>query len=238
MEYREISGILTGVGVGPGDPQLMTLRAAETVQNAHCVAWMATSPGQSRARDVALAWIPESARKLEFVLPMVLDPEPAERVYDAAASQIGHELRAGRNVACLCEGDPMFYGSFMYLHARLNSAYPIRVVPGVPSIAAASATLRMPLAAREDRFAAVPASLDEVAICAAIRSFETIAFLKVGRHLPRLRRILQSCGVASKATFIENASLANERVSALTDAPDSASYFSMVVLRLGRAGSL
>ena len=238
MEYREISGILTGVGVGPGDPQLMTLRAAETVWNADCVAWMATRPGRSRARDTASPWIRGNARTMEFLLPMNPDPEPAEGAYDAAAARIGEELRVGGNVACLCEGDPMFYGSFMYLHARLHTEYPIRVVPGIPSTAAASAALCVPLAAREDRFAAIPASQDEVAIRAALRSFETIAFLKVGRHLPRLRRILQSCGMTGRAAFVENASLASEKVTALTDAPDHASYFAMVVVRQGRAGSL
>ena len=238
MECRKIAGTLTGMGVGPGDPQLMTLRAAEVVRNADCVAWMATRPGRSRARETAAAWIAEHARTLEFTLPMDADPRPAERIYDQAATRIADELRLNRDVACLCEGDPMFYGSFMYLHARLHTKYPVRIVPGVSSVAAASASIGVALAARDDRFGVVPASLDDASLRAAASAFETVAFLKVGRHLSRLRHILEDCGVTGQAAFVEDASLASETACPLSRAPARASYFSMVVLRRGKASSL
>ena len=238
VECRKISGVLIGVGVGPGDPKLMTIRAAETLESAVCVAWMATMPGKSRARDTAAGFIRESARTLEFVLPMVSEPKAAEYVYDSAAARIEEQLQADHDVICLCEGDPMFYGSFMYLHTRLYKNYRSRIVPGIPSTAAAAAALGAPLAARDDRFATVPASLGNSAIAAAAEEFETVAFLKVGRHLSRLRSVLDSCGLTGQAAFFENVSLAEETICPLSDAPERASYFSIVILRRGKAALL
>ena len=238
VEYREITGILTGVGVGPGDPDLMTIRAAECVRSANCVAWMATGPGRSRARDTAANWIRKGVPTLEFVLPTIADPESAERLYDAAAARIEEQLQADLDVACLCEGDPMFYGSFMYLHTRIYKKYRSRIIPGIPSTAAAAAALGAPLAARSDRFATVPASLDDDTLLAAAEASETVAFLKVGRHLSRLRTLLESRGLAGQAAFVENASLPEEALCPLLEAPEHASYFSMVILRRGRAATL
>ena len=236
MELQQISARLTGVGVGPGDPQLMTLRAVATLQAADCIAWMAARPGQSRARQTASACIPARATTLE--LPLPLAPAEVEASYDAAAERIAAELDAGRNVACLCEGDPLLYGSFMYLHARLGHRYPVRIVPGIASPTAASAALGVPLAAGTDRLAILPASLTDADLTAAMRGQDSVVFLKVGRHLPRLRALLDAAGQLPAALLVENASLPGERAWPLAEAPDSVGYFSLVLLRRGRAARL
>ncbi len=216
----------------------MSLLAVETVSEADCVSWMATRPNRSRARDTAAQWIPDSARTLEFVLPMSPDPARANRVYRSAASDISRRLDDGDKVACLCEGDPLFYGSFMYLHAILDNRYPVRIVPGIPSLSAAAAALSQPLAARDDRLAVIPASLGDDEIEHALDRFETVVFLKVGRHLSRLQRILGATGRDAGAALVENASLPGAVACSLREAPPTVSYFSMIVVRQGKAASL
>jgi len=231
MERHQIPGVLTGVGVGPGDPELMTLLAVRRLRQADCVAWMATAPGRSRARRTAAAHLPPTAELLEFVLPMNRDRRPALRVYDRAARQIGARLHRGADVACLCEGDPLLYGSFQNLLIRLQERHPVRVVPGVTAATAAAAAAALPLAAGDMRVGIVPAALGADALRRSVRESETVVFLKAGAHLGKLRGLLTELGCLQRAAFIADASLPGQFQCPLSQAPDSAGYFSLVILR-------
>ena len=152
-------GTLYGLGVGPGDPELLTLKALRILRAAPVLAYPAPIEGDSMARAIAASHMPGGQTEIAIRMPLDAARFPAEEVYAAAAQEIAGHLDSGRDVAALCEGDPFFYGSFMYLFARLAEAHHIEVVPGVSSPMACAAALGMPLAARNDVLSVLPAPL-------------------------------------------------------------------------------
>ena len=164
-------------------------------------------------------------------MPMVAARFPAQEVYDRAAEEIGGELEGGRDVAVLCEGDPFFYGSFMYLFGRMAERYPVEVVPGVSSLTACAAVLDAPLAARNDVLTVLPAPLDSSILKARLEACEAAAIIKVGRHFARVRTLLEELGLAADARYVERATMADQRVLPLDAVEaDSVPYFSMILV--------
>ena len=163
-----ITGRLLGIGVGPGDPELLTLKALRCLQAAPVVAYVAARGQPSIARQIAAPHLQPGQREINIALPMHPSPELADAAYDEGASRIGAELERGRDVAVLCEGDPMLYGSFSQLLARLAPSYPTEIVPGITSVTAAAAAAGRPLATRNDTLAIVPATLPMEALRARL----------------------------------------------------------------------
>lgn len=228
-----MTGTLYGIGVGPGDPELMTLKAARLIRASGVVAYPAPDTGESFARAIAADVIPADALEIPMIVPMRIERFPAQDVYAGAAETIAGHLKAGRDVSVLCEGDPFFYGSFMYLFARLADRFPVEIVPGVSSLGACAAALRKPLTARNDVLTVIPGPLQDAAIAAHIDAAEAIAIMKVGRHLGRLRALIASLGLLDKAGYVERASLPEGAAMPLADAPDEAPYFSMILIYKG-----
>ena len=158
---------------------------------------------------------------------------PAQAAYDQAAEEIAEVLEQGTDVVALCEGDPFFYGSFMYLYARLADRFEVEVVPGVSSLTACAASAGMPLAARNERMTILPGPLPEDELEARIDGAESVAILKVGRHLGKIRDVLNRLGLSGKAMYVERATLPGERVLPVAEAPDPAPYFSMILVTKG-----
>jgi precorrin-2/cobalt-factor-2 C20-methyltransferase len=228
-----MTGTLYGVGLGPGAPDLITLRAARLIEAARVVAYPSLAGGASFARAIAADLIPATAREIVMDVPMTTAREPAQAAYDTGAVQIATALDAGDDVVCLCEGDPFFYGSFMYLFARLSDRYKVEVVPGVTSVTACAARAGRPLVARNERLTVLPGPLPEAELRARIESAESLAIMKVGRHLPKIRAVLDDLGLTQRATYIERATLTEEVILPLAQAPDNAPYFSMILLTKG-----
>lgn len=228
-----MTGKLYGVGLGPGDPDLMTLRAHRLVCNARVIAYPALAGAASFARSIAAGAISPNAREIIMDVPMSVERGPAQAAYDTGAAQIAEALEAGDDVICLCEGDPFFYGSFMYLFARLSDRFDVEVVPGVTSITTCAARAGMPLAARNERLTVLPGPLPEDELRARIEGAESVAIMKVGRHLHKIRSVIDGLGLMERAVYIERASLPEEVVCPLADAPEKAPYFSMILLTKG-----
>ena len=225
-------GTLFGVGVGPGDPQLLTLKACEVIRTADVLAYPVNGDGHSFARDTASGVIPAGAAELPIHVPMRVERAPAQNAYDAAASDIADHLGAGRDVAWLCVGDPLFYGSFMYLAARLGEAQTIEVVPGVTSLSACAARTVTPLGGRNDILSVIPATLGEDDLKRALESADTAAIIKLGRHFSKVRDVLRALGLSNRATVLAHVSGQEERVSALENVTaDDAPYFSTILVR-------
>ena len=224
------TGPLYGIGVGPGDPELITLKALRILQSCPVVAYPAPRNGDSMARAIAAPHLPGGQE--EIVIRMALDAGhgPLEAAYDEAAMAVAGHLDAGRDVAALCEGDPFFYGSFMYLFARLADRHRVEVVPGVSSLVAGPAALGMPLAARDDTLVVAPATLPEEALRARLEGADAAVIIKVGRHLDKVRRVLDGLGLIGQAHYIEHATMADQRMAPLAEAGPRAPYFSMVVV--------
>lgn len=226
-------GTLYGVGVGPGDPDLVTRGAERLIRGARVLAYPTLAGGQSFARSIVADLIRDDCDEIAMDVPMTRAREPAQAAYDAGAARIARRLEQGADVVCLCEGDPFFYGSFMYLHARLGARFEVEVMPGVTSISAVAARLGRPLAARDERMAVLPGTLDEALLEAGIAGAETVAIVKVGRHLPKLRRVLARLGLSGRAMYVERATLEAERRAPLDEAPETAPYFSMILISKG-----
>jgi len=226
-------GKLYGVGLGPGAADLMTLRAARLIEGAKVVAYPSLAGGASFARAIAAELIPQDAREIIMDVPMTVDRAPAQAAYDIGAAQIASALEEGEDVICLCEGDPFFYGSFMYLYARLSERYEVEVVPGVTSITACAARAGRPLVARNERLTVLAGPLDEAELRARIEGAESVVIMKVGRHMAKIHRVIDELGLSAKATYVERATLPQEVVLPLVDAPSTAPYFSMILITKG-----
>ena len=225
-----MTGTLYGIGLGPGDPELMTLKAHRLISAAEVVSYPAPDSGESFARSIAAGAIPTDAVEVPIVIPMRTARFPAQEVYDAAAGALGAHLQAGLDVVVLCEGDPFFYGSFMYLFARLADRFEVEVVPGVTSLTACAAATRNPLCARNETLTVLPGPQSDGKLRAAMAGEGAVAILKVGRHLARLKALIASEGLMERARYVSHASLGKQHVCALADAPAKAPYFSMILI--------
>ena len=227
-----MSGILYGVGVGPGDPELMTVKAWRLISTAHVIAYLCANGKDSTARDIANPFIAEATSEIAIDMPMRLEREPGEVAYAKGAAEIAAVLDAGKDVIMLCEGDPFFYGSFIYIFERLGKKYKTIVVPGVTSITAAAAAIGQPLAARNDLLKVLPATLPEDKLHFELATSQAVAIIKVGRHFGKVKLILAELGLLSKATAIENATRENQKITAVVDIEgDTLPYFTTIIVR-------
>ena len=230
-----MSGILYGVGVGPGDPEQMTFRAWRIIAAAPVVAFISADGRPSRARTTASAAIPAGSRLLPIDMPMRADPSEGQATYDAAATEVARELAAGRDVAFLCEGDPLLYGSFIYLMARLQVDFPVEVVPGLPSFVACAAELRQPLARRSESFGIVPGTLSDAELRHRLSALDSAAIIKAGRHAGRIGRVLSDLGLLDRAMVVEEVSTDRQMIRPFAAEQDVLPYFATIIIPAGDA---
>lgn len=233
-----MTGTLYGVGIGPGDPDLITLKGLRCIRRVPVIAYPAPPEGDSLARAIVAPHLPGDQTEIVIRMPMVAARFPAREVYDRAAREIGGELEAGRDVAVLCEGDPFFYGSFMYLFGRMAERYPVEVIPGVSSLTACAAVLGAPLVARDDVLTVVPATLEAGELRRRLaEGGEAAAIVKVGRNLAKVRGVLADLGLVDQARYVEHATMASQNILPLAAVGDGAApYFSMILVhRRGEA---
>ncbi len=230
-----MSGTLYGLGVGPGDPDLVTVKVLRILRGLPVVAYPAPEQGTSFARTVVASRLSPAQTEIAIRVPMTRTVAPAQAAYDRAAVEIAAHLEAGRDVGVLCQGDPFFYGSFIQIFDRLARKFPTRVVPGVSSLTACAASAGVPLVTRDEVLTVLPATLAETALEKRLKQAEAAAILKLGRHLAKVRRVLKRLRLSARATYIAHASLASQKILPLEDAdPASAPYFSLILVR--RAG--
>ncbi|OAN55251.1 precorrin-2 C(20)-methyltransferase [Paramagnetospirillum marisnigri] len=230
-----MTGTLYGLGIGPGDPELLTLKTARILAEVPVIAWPAPLEGEGMARAIAGAHIPPGRIEIAIRMGFTVDRAGTEAAYDRAAAEIAQHLEQGRDVAVLCEGDPFFFGSFIYLFARLSPRFKVEVVPGVSSIMAASAALQAPLSAWDDGVAVIPSTRSEAEIEALVAACDAAVFMKVGRHLPKIRRVLERAGLWDKARLIERVGLPDQRIHSAATVSELP-YFSIILVhRRGQA---
>jgi precorrin-2/cobalt-factor-2 C20-methyltransferase len=223
---------LIGVGVGPGDPELVTLKAARVLKDAPVIAYLAPLEGEGLARRIAAALIPEGRIEIALRMAMSLERASAEAAYDKGAQEIARHLAQGQDVAVLCEGDPLLFGSFLYLLDRLEGKAEVEVIPGVSAIAACAAKSLFPLARQDETVMLLPASLSEEELLARIAQADTVGLFKVGRHLEKIARVLARLGRDKGAVYVERAGQKEEKVLPLDEAVRKGGvYFAMVLAR-------
>ncbi len=232
-------GRLFGVGLGPGDPALMTLRAVQAIGEADVVAYHSARHGRSIARSIAAAHIRADHIEEPLVYPLTTETTDhpggyqgaMDEFYEAASARLAVHLDAGRSVAVLAEGDPLLYSSYMHMHKRLAHRYPTEVVPGVTSLSAAAARLGAPLAEGEEVLTVLPGTLPEEELTARLAATDTAVVIKLGRTFPTVRRALERAGRLADARYVERATMDGERTAELAAVdPESVPYFSLAVL--------
>jgi precorrin-2/cobalt-factor-2 C20-methyltransferase len=223
-------GRIYGLGVGPGDPELLTLKALRLLRQVPVIAYPAPEQGESFARSIVAGWIAGHQREIAIRFPMRPGPPPAS-IYDAAAAELALELESNHDVALLCQGDPLFYGSAINLFSRLAGRYRVEIVPGVSSLTACAAAAAVPLVSRDDTLTVLPATLDETQMLTRLREAETAMIVKIGRHLAKVRRVLSRLDRLDGAVYVEHATLPTQRVIPLARAnSDTAPYFSITLV--------
>lgn len=226
-----MTGTLFGVGLGPGDPELITRKAERIIRQGRVIAYPKPIGGSSFARSIAEDLISADAVNIPINIPMLTDEFPVQQIYDQAALTIKEHLESGSNVVVLCQGDPFFYGSFMYLFVRFaDSQFPIEIVPGVSSLNGCSAAAKTPLCARMKPLKILPAPMSEDKLLSELECSSGAVIVKIGRHLNKVRRVLTKLGQVSNAIYVSHASLPQQIVLQLKDAPEEAPYFSTVLV--------
>jgi precorrin-2 C20-methyltransferase/precorrin-3B C17-methyltransferase len=234
-----VTGRLYGVGLGPGDPELVTLKAARLIRDADVVAFHAGVGKQSNARRIAADLIPSTAIEEELRYPVTTGPTAhpggyagaMAEFYEACADRLAAHLEHGRTVVVLAEGDPLFYGSFMYLHDRLAPRFETEVVPGVPAFAAATAVLASPLVRQTDVLTVLPGTLDVPELARRLADTDGAIIMKLGRRFPGVVEALRQAGRLEHALYVERASMPAERWMPVVEVdPATVPYFSLIVV--------
>jgi precorrin-2/cobalt-factor-2 C20-methyltransferase len=232
-------GALRVVGVGPGDPELMTLKAARILAGADVVAFFAKQGRPGHARRIVEGALNPAAEQLRLEYPFTTevaldDPRYLAEMgvfYERCAERLAERLDRGCEVALLSEGDPFFYGSSMYLFDRLARDYAHEVVPGVTGMSGCWAQARLPICHGDDVLGVLPGTLDEASLSERLRSVDAAVIMKVGRNLPKIRRALASAGLLARAVFVERGTMGGERITPLAElADETAPYFSLVLV--------
>ncbi|HEU4423940.1 MAG TPA: precorrin-2 C(20)-methyltransferase, partial [Pilimelia sp.] len=233
------TGRLWGVGLGPGDPELVTVKAARLIGFAEVIAYHNARHGRSVAYGIATPYLRAGQIEEPLTYPVTTETTDhpggyraaIEEFYDASAARLAAHLDAGRDVVVLCEGDPFFYGSFMHLYKRLADRYPTEVIPGVTSVSAAAATLGRPVAERDEVLTVLPGTLPPDVLADRLATTDSAAVLKLGRTFGEVRDALAAAGRLDEAWYVERATTEQERIAPLAEVdPASVPYFSLAVV--------
>jgi len=228
-----------GVGLGPGDPELMSVKAARLIAKAGVVAHFRKSGRPGNARTLVDGMLPPGVIEEVLEYPVTTEiafEEPSyndalRSFYDDCVRRLLHHVDAGRDVTVLCEGDPFFYGSFMHLHSRITGRAPVVVVPGISGMSGCWTASGMPITYGDDVLTVIPATLDEAILSERLTSIDALVVMKLGRNLPKVRRALQAAGLADRAIYVERGTMADEKVLPLAQkTDDEAPYFSMILV--------
>ncbi|MDP9390752.1 MAG: precorrin-2 C(20)-methyltransferase [Actinomycetota bacterium] len=239
MSGQAGTGRLYGVGLGPGDPELVTVKAARLIGAADVVAFHAARHGRSVARGVAEPYLRDGQIEELLVYPVTTETTDhpggyqgaIDEFYESAAARLAAHLDAGRDVVVLAEGDPFFYGSYMHMHKRLASRYPTEVVPGVTSVSGAAAAVGRPLVERDEVLTVLPGTLGADKLAERLAGTDSAAVMKLGRTFPEVREAFNRAGVLDRALYVERATTNRQRTMPLADVdPASVPYFSLALL--------
>ncbi len=234
-----MSGRLYGVGTGPGDPELLTLKAVRAIAAADTIAHFAKAGRTGNARPIVAAHIRPHHRELALHYPVTTEIDAGSEdyrtaigaFYEEAAARVANELEAGRSVAVLSEGDPLFYGSYMHLHVRLAHRFDTEVIPGVTAMSGCWSAAGLPLMQGDDVTTVLPGTLPEAELSRRLRDTDAAIVMKVGRNLPKIRAALAATGRLEGAVYVERGTMAEARIVPLAGAGDLvAPYFSIVLV--------
>jgi precorrin-2/cobalt-factor-2 C20-methyltransferase len=237
-QFAQGAGVLYGVGLGPGDPELVTMKAVRLIGAATVVSYFAKQGRESHARKIARGYFRPGCEELLLAYPMTTErpfdqPEyisALARFYQDSAERIGEILAQGRDVALLCEGDPLLYGSFMHIFVRLRERFRTEICAGVSGMSGCFAAARQPMTWGDDVLTVVPATLGEEALEQRLAATDAAVVMKLGGNFAKLRRVLTRLGLIERAIYVERGTMRDEKIMPFGEKQDDiAPYFSMVL---------
>jgi precorrin-2/cobalt-factor-2 C20-methyltransferase len=234
-----VTGRLFGVGTGPGDPELLTLKAVRTIGEADVLAYFAKAGRSGNGRAIVEGLLKPDMVELPLYYPVTteIDKEHDDyksqitAFYDASAAAVAEHLAAGRTVAILSEGDPMFYGSYMHLHVRLADRFPTEVIPGITAMSGCWSLSGLPIVQGDDVLSVLPGTMGEDELSRRLVDTQAAVIMKVGRNLPKIRRALSNAGRLGEAIYVERGTMPTSKSIRLSEKlDDTAPYFSLVLV--------
>jgi precorrin-2/cobalt-factor-2 C20-methyltransferase len=237
------SGTLFGVGLGPGDPELVTLKAARLIAAAPVFAHFRKRGRAGHARTIAASLIPPAAIEAAFEYPVTTEidfrdgayVDAIRDFYQSSALALTQHLDAGRDVALLCEGDPFFYGSFLHMYDRIKISHPVVVVPGITGMSGCWTAAETPITYGDDVLTVLPGTLELESLTARLKSTDAAVIMKVGSNIEKIRAAVKAAGRLGEAIYVERGSMHGEKVMPLASLSENAApYFSIILVPGGR----
>jgi precorrin-2/cobalt-factor-2 C20-methyltransferase len=232
-------GRLYGIGLGPGNPDLLTVKAVRLVETTPVIAFFAKAGRRGNARAIVDKWLPQSALELPLYYPMTTEVSFSDPVYNetlaafyaAATDKIAAHLSAGHDVAVLSEGDPLFFGSFMHLFIRLRDRFAVEIVPGVTGMSGCWSAASTPITWGDDVLTVLPGTLDEATLSEKLRATDAAVIMKIGKNLPKIVAALRAADLFDRAIYVERGTMAGEKVMPLSEKDDQpAPYFAIILV--------
>ena len=229
---KKLKANLYGIGVGPGDPELLTLKAYRLIKDCDVLAYPAPEIGEGLAFEIVNSFMEIKAKIMPLRVPIELSPSHAQKSYDNASKLIENELELGKSVAVICLGDPFFYGSFMYFFERLSEKYIIDIIPGISSPMTCSAVLKIPLVSRNEILTILPGPMKEEDLAEQLLNTDVAVIIKVGNYLPKIRRVLRKLRLENVSYYVERATMRNQKIIDIEKIESSkVPYFSMILVK-------
>jgi precorrin-2/cobalt-factor-2 C20-methyltransferase len=234
-----INGRLFGVGLGPGDPDLVTIKATKIIAAVPVAAYFAKKGARGKARAILDRWVTDTCLQLPLLYPLTTethfcDPAYAEELrafYTTAEGAIAAHLLAGRDVALVCEGDPLFYGSFMHLYVRLKDRFSVEIVPGVTGMSGCWSAAKAPMAWGDDVLSVLPGTLGRAALVRHLGAADAVVIIKIGANLAKIRAAIAEAGRLTTAIYVEHGTSETETIVPLAvKTGDHAPYFSSILI--------
>jgi precorrin-2/cobalt-factor-2 C20-methyltransferase len=239
MSHRPTSGRLYGIGLGPGDPELLTVKAVRLIRTVPVVSYFAKAGRRGNARGIVDQWLTGEAMEIPLYYPMTIEHAFDSPVYvatlaafyETSVAMLSAHLDAGRDVALLSEGDPLFYGSFMHIYVRMRGRHPITLVPGVSGMAGCWAAAGEPMTWADDTLAVLPGTLPLAGLIARLGAADAAVIMKLGRNFAKARAAVDQAGLLPRAIYVERGTMAEEIVMPLADKTEGpAPYFSLILI--------
>jgi precorrin-2/cobalt-factor-2 C20-methyltransferase len=233
------TGRLYGVGLGPGDPELLTVKAVRIIETCPVIAFFAKAGRRGNARAIVDRWIPASAQEMPLYYPVTTEIPVSDPAYNRILSEfyqretdaLAAKLAAGQDVALLSEGDPLFYGSFMHLYIRLKDRFPVTIVPGVTGMAGCWSAAGEPMTWGDDVLTVLPGTLPAEILAERLAATDAAVIMKIGKNFSRIREVLRASGLYDRAIYVERGTMAGETIMPLKDKTDeSAPYFAIILI--------